>query len=389
MTDLSGWTPRRRPERRVHEGRYVRLEPLDPARHGDALFEAGSGPDAEDLWRYLFEPPFPDRASFQGWLDKASATEDPLFFAVVDPATGRAEGRLSFMRIDTNHGVIETGSILFGPRIARSRAATEAIYLQARHAFDDLGYRRFEWKCDDRNAPSKRAALRFGFAYEGLFRQHMVVKGENRDTAWFAMTDREWPARRRAFERWLDPANFDADGRQRVSLSTLNVASLSAGGAQPGEGGWTVGPELRLRRAGPADLEALLDLQRAAYAENRAILGVEPLPLLSDYEAVLGAYEVWLAEEAGALQGALILEPRDDLLVWSVATAPAFQRQGLGTRLLAAAEGRARQLGLSTLRLYTGEKLTHRVRWYRRHGYGIERVEERDDRRVVHLVKTI
>lgn len=221
MTDLAGWTPRRPPERRPHVGRYVALEPLDPERHGDSLYEAGSGPEAERLFRYLFESPFETREAFDAWIRRAAASEDPLAFAVVDRETGRAEGRLTFMRIDTGHGVIETGSILFGPRLAGTRGATESIYLQARHAFDDLGYRRFEWKCNSLNEPSKRAAIRFGFAYEGLFRQHMVVKGENRDTAWFAMLDRDWPARRAAFEAWLDPANFDGAGRQRRRLGEL------------------------------------------------------------------------------------------------------------------------------------------------------------------------
>lgn len=377
MTDLAGWGPRPRPERRVLEGRDVRLEPLDPARHGDDLFEAGSGPEADALWRYLFEAPFPDRASFQGWLDKAASTDDPLFFAAVDPKTGGAEGRLSFMRIDPSHGVIETGSILFGPRMARTRAATEAIYLQARHAFEDLGYRRFEWKCDNRNEPSKRAALRFGFTFEGVFRQHMVVKGENRDTAWYAMLDHEWPARKAAFERWLDPANFCA-GRQRLRLSAL-MAETIVGDGSP----------LPLRRASSADVAALTDLQRAAYAPNRATLGGEPIPLLLDYRSVLARYEVWLAGSQD-LEGALILDPQPDhLLVWSLATAPAGQGKGLGKTLLAAAEARARQLGLTTIRLYTGEKLTRQVRWYHRHGYAIERIEERDDRRLVHMTKTV
>jgi RimJ/RimL family protein N-acetyltransferase/GNAT superfamily N-acetyltransferase len=378
MTDLAQWTPRPRPERRVHEGRYLRLEPLDAARHRDDLFAAGSGEGAEALWRYLPDR-LTERTAFQPWLDKAAASEDPLFFAAVDKETGRAEGRLSLMRIDPANGVIETGHLLFGPRLSRTRGATEAVYLLARHVFDDLGYRRFEWKCNDLNEPSKRAASRFGFASEGVFRQHMVVKGENRDTAWYSILDGEWPARRRAFERWLDPSNFDDAGRQRLSLSALNDDTFETGDAG-----------LRLRRAAPEDLGRLAELQRAAYAANRAILGVEPLPLLFDYGTVLGAYETWVSEADGALAGALILDPRPDhLLVWSVATAPAAQRQGLGKRLLAAAEARARSLGLSTLRLYTGEKLTGNVRWYHRHGYAIERVEEMDDRRLVHMVKTI
>ena len=377
MTGLSHWTPRPRPERRAHEGRYLRLEPLD-ARHRDELFAAGSGEGAEALWRYLPND-LTDRAAFDPWLDGAATSEDPLFFAAVDRETGRAEGRLSLMRIDPGNGVIETGHLLFGPRLSRTRGATEAIYLLARHVFDDLGYRRFEWKCNDLNEPSKRAALRFGFAFEGVFRQHMVVKGENRDTAWYSILDGEWPARRRAFERWLDPENFDEAGRQRLSLAALNAAAFETGD-----------PTLGLRLAGPADLAALGELQRAAYAPNRAVLGVEPLPLLFDYATLPAHYEAWIADGEGGPAGALILDPRPDhLLVWSLATAPAAQRQGLGARLLAAAEARARSFGLKTLSLYTGEKLTQNVRWYHRHGYAIERVEELDDRRLVHMVKHI
>jgi RimJ/RimL family protein N-acetyltransferase/ribosomal protein S18 acetylase RimI-like enzyme len=376
VTDLASWTPRPRPERQAHEGRYVRLEPLDPARHGDELFEAG--PTDAALLRYLPERPFPDRASFQPWLDKAAASEDPLFFAAVDKASGRAEGRLSLMRMDPAHGVIETGHLLFGPRLGQTRAATEAIYLLAHHVFDDLGYRRFEWKCNDANEPSKRAAIRFGFTFEGVFRQHMVVKGENRDTAWYSMLDSEWPSRRRTFERWLEPANFDERGRQRLSLSALNAERID--GADDGL--------LRLARA--ADLAAIGELQRAAYAQNRAILGVEPQPLQFDYDTLLGRYEAWMADSEDGLAGALILDPHPDhLLIWSIATAPTAQKQGLGRRLLLAAEARARSLGLGMIRLYTGEKLTDNVRWYRRHGYVIERVEQWDDRRVVFMDKRI
>jgi len=218
---LTDWIPRPRPHRTNLDGDYIRLEPLDPARHGDELFEAGSGPDRDMLWRYLADRPFPDRSSFEPWLARAAASEDPLFFAAVDRDTGRAEGRLALMRIDPGNGVVEVGHILFGPRLARSRGATEAIFLLARWVFDGLGYRRFEWKCDNRNEPSKRAAVRFGFSYEGLFRQHMVVKGENRDTAWFAMTDRDWPSRKAAYEQWLLPSNFDTTGRQVKALSGL------------------------------------------------------------------------------------------------------------------------------------------------------------------------
>lgn len=221
--DLSGWTPRPRPTRAPMEGRLVRLEPLDPARHGDALFEASAAPGAEDRFRWLPETPPENRAAFQPWLDRASASEDPLFFAVIDRASGRAVGRQTLMRIDPANGVIEIGNICWGPAMARTPLATEAFFLFARHVFDDLGYRRYEWKCNDRNEPSKRAAGRFGFAFEGVFRQHMIVKGANRDTSWFSIIDKEWPVLRTAFEAWLDPANFDGSGQQKRRLEEIRA----------------------------------------------------------------------------------------------------------------------------------------------------------------------
>lgn len=230
MTDaldgpLTHWHAPRPPERQVLAGRRVRLEPLDPARHGRDLFDAAQGSSADpNLWRYLFDGPFAGYETFLTWLEGDAATADPLFFAIVDQATGHAVGMASYMRITPAHGVIEIGYIWFGPTLQRTPGATEAIYLLARHAFDDLGYRRLEWKCDAQNARSRRAAVRFGFQPEGVFRQHMVVKGRNRDTAWFAMTDGDWPRARAAFERWLDPANFDEQGHQRQTLEEMRAA---------------------------------------------------------------------------------------------------------------------------------------------------------------------
>jgi len=220
MPPLIDWQPRPRPARVTLEGQFCRLEPLDPARHGDQLFAASMAPGAEDRLRFLFESP-QDRAAFEGWLARAAASDDPLFFAVIDRSSQRCEGRQAFLRITPEHGVIEIGSILWGPAIARTRVATESLFLSAQYAFDELAYRRFEWKCNARNEPSVRAARRFGFTYEGTFRQHMVVKGQSRDTAWFAITDGEWPAIRRAFERWLAPDNFDQHGRQHARLEDL------------------------------------------------------------------------------------------------------------------------------------------------------------------------
>lgn len=217
--DLSHWKGVPRPDRIALDGRYARLEPFDPARHGPDLLASAQQPGGDERFRYLFEEPPADPAAFEPWLKTASASADPLFFAVIDKRTGRAEGRQSLMRIDPMHGVIEVGHILWGPMIARTRVTTEALYLFAHYVFDALGYRRFEWKCHDLNEPSKRAAPRFGFTFEGVFRQHMVAKGRNRDTAWFAMTDGDWPRLKAGYEAWLRPENFDADGQQKAKLA--------------------------------------------------------------------------------------------------------------------------------------------------------------------------
>ena len=210
---------RARPAREVLTGPRVRLEPVDPARHAADLHEASLGDPR--LWDHLPYGPFADVAALREHLARQAASEDPLFFAVVDAATGRAVGIVSYLRIEPAHGCIEIGHIWFGAPLQRTPAATETIYLLARHAFDDLGNRRFEWKCDAANVRSRRAAERFGFTFEGVFRQHQIVKGRNRDTAWYAMLDGEWPAIRAAFEAWLAPENFDASGAQRRSLEAL------------------------------------------------------------------------------------------------------------------------------------------------------------------------
>jgi RimJ/RimL family protein N-acetyltransferase len=212
--NLSSWSGAPKPQRIVLDGIYARLEPLDPARHARDLFHVAQEEGAEERHRYLLDAVPSDEASFVRWAEGAAASDDTLIFAVIDKATGRAEGRQALMRIDPKHGVIEIGSILWGPAIARTRVTTEAFYLAATYIFDTLGYRRFEWKCDNRNVPSKKAATRFGFTFEGVFRNHMVIRGENRDTVWFSITRPEWPRLSAAFIAWLDPSNFDAAGRQ-------------------------------------------------------------------------------------------------------------------------------------------------------------------------------
>ena len=211
--------PARPPERAPLDGKSVRLEPLDPDRHGDDLFSSAS--DADDSWYYLPYGPFASRDDFMRWLRAHAATPDPLAFAIIDRESGKARGIATFMSIVPDHGVIEIGHIWLSPHLQRTRQATEAIYVMSRHAFDVLGNRRLEWKCDAANAASRRAAERFGFVFEGVFRQHRIVKGRNRDTAWYSITDREWPSRRAAFEAWLEPSNFDEQGRQRRSLARI------------------------------------------------------------------------------------------------------------------------------------------------------------------------
>jgi len=200
-------------------GRTVTLEPLDAERHAAGLWQAVQGHD--DLWTWLFDGPFATEAALRQSLEEKQAGKSAVFLAIIPNETAKAAGYASFMRIEPAHGVVEVGNILLSPILQRTTAATEAMYLMARHIFDDLAYRRYEWKCNAQNQPSRRAAQRLGFTYEGIFRQHLVVKDRNRDTAWFSMLDHEWPARKQAFESWLSPANFDESGNQRQPLGQL------------------------------------------------------------------------------------------------------------------------------------------------------------------------
>ncbi|MCF6327773.1 MAG: GNAT family N-acetyltransferase [Devosiaceae bacterium] len=203
----------------VLKGEFCRLEPLRPI-HAKDLFEAINGQNIQKYHQYLFETPPDNEAQLARWIEAVSADPDMIYFAVINKATKKCGGRQALMRIEPNHASIEIGSILWGHGVARTAIATESFYLSAKHVFDDLGYRRFEWKCNNLNTPSKRAAIRFGFTFEGVFRQHMIIKGANRDTAWFSIIDKDWPAIRDQLERWLDPDNFDAAGLEKTPLST-------------------------------------------------------------------------------------------------------------------------------------------------------------------------
>jgi RimJ/RimL family protein N-acetyltransferase len=218
--------PPPRPERAPLSGRYVVLAPVDPDRDAECLYAVSHPPDGDpSIWDYLFDGPYEDSQAMRAALERSATSEDPLFYTVLRRPEDDPQGIVSYLRITPDHGVIEIGNIWFGTPLQRTTAASEAIYLLARHAFDELGYRRLEWKCNALNRGSRRAAERFGFVFEGVFAQHMVVKGRNRDTAWYAITDRRWPALRDGFEAWLSPENLTPDGRQRRSLTELREAA--------------------------------------------------------------------------------------------------------------------------------------------------------------------
>lgn len=220
---LPDWRPPPRPLQQSLVGRFCTVEPLVVARHARDLYAANSLDQEQRMWTYLFSGPYASFDEYERWLAERAPGTDPLFQAFVSNATGRAVGLGAFMRIDPAAGSIEVGHIAMSPLLQRSPAATEAMYLMMRHAFE-LGYRRYEWKCDSLNEKSRRAAERLGFTYEGLFRQAIVYKGRSRDTAWYSIIDQEWPRVRDAFERWLAPANFDATGQQRQSLAGIRAA---------------------------------------------------------------------------------------------------------------------------------------------------------------------
>ncbi len=374
MTALLDWTPPPFPPAKVLEGRYCRLEPIDPGRHLDDIWSAMQGHD--HLWEWMPAEPPQTKEAYRALLEMMAAKAGIVPFAIIDSADGRAKGHLWLMEIRPEQGVFEVGYITYSPSLQRTRAATEAIFLCGEYGFS-LGYRRFEWKCNNLNEPSRRAALRFGFQYEGLFRQHMVVKGRNRDTAWFSILDGEWPVRAQGFRRWLAPENFDGSGRQTLSLTVFNQPLGLAG-------------TVHLRRAAMTDIPAILALKNAAYTPNESIIGAPSLPRIADYRQVVAEHEVWLAGDGAGLDAALVLEIEDGrFAVWSVAVAPRAAGRKLGAALMRFAEERAAALNHDAVHLYTNALLTERVGWYERLGYRLTHHEDRAERRLVHMRKTL
>lgn len=217
---VAGWSPRQPPPARVIAGRWCRIEPLDADLHATDLFDANERDETGRMWTYLPYGPFADLVSYRDWVGGVAHRDDPLFFAIIT-GDDHSVGVAALQRVDKEMGSIEVGHVAFSPALQGTTATTEAIAMLASLVFDELGYRRFEWKCDALNARSRRAARRFGFVYEGTFRQAVIVKGRNRDTAWFSIIDTEWAHVKAAYERWLSPDNFRDDGSQRVALSVL------------------------------------------------------------------------------------------------------------------------------------------------------------------------
>lgn len=367
-------TPAPRPTHVILEGRYCRLRPLDPDRDTDGLYALSHGPEAAWQWAYLFSGPYADKTDFAAHVAKiAAGTADPVYWAIADK-DDRAIGWLSLMRIDTTHRVIEVGSILYTPALQRTPAATEAQFLMMRHVFETLDYRRYEWKCNDLNAPSKKAAVRFGFTFEGLFRQHMIAKGANRDTAWYSMLDGEWPQRRLAFTRWLSPDNFDADGRQKVSLAVMNETRAEEGG-------------LALRRATLRDVPAIAALKEAAYVPNEVLTGSVSFPRMVDYAEAIATQEIWVAEEDGGLAACAVIEMAEEPVIVSLAVDPRHHGRRYGDAILRFSERRLRELGAPYVTLYTNFKLTQRIEWYARRGFVRTSVKEMEDRKVQYMRK--
>ncbi len=343
---LPDWSAPTAPARREHAGRWCDLEPLDPARHARELFDALAEDREGRCWTYLAYGPFETLDAYSAWLAQAAAGEDPLFFVLRDKDSGRASGVASYLNVHPALGSVEVGHLCFAPALQRTRAATEGMFLMMAHAFD-LGYRRYEWKCDALNAASRRAAERYGFSFEGVFRQALVYKGRNRDTAWYSVVDTEWPRLAERFERWLAPQNFDADGRQRCALGALEAPPAG----------------LAFRLAQRADLEAIV-----------ALLADDPLgrgredpgpPLPDEYVQAWaelsagGTSEVCVATDAGRVVGTLQLTYTPGLsrrgarraCLEAVRVGAEQRGRGVGKAFIGWARERARDRGCRLLQL--------------------------------------
>lgn len=371
---LSNWTPRPRPHSAPMQGRYVDVIGWNREAHGPKLWQAFGGVATNELLFHFGWPQMKHWEDLAEILDGYNQSGDFVTCIFCDKTSGDPLGMASYMSIVQENGVIETGSIAHGAALAKTPAATEGHYLMARRVFEELGYRRYEWKLNNPNVASHRAARRFGFTFEGVFRQHQVKPYGNRDTAWYSMLDCEWPQKKVGFEAWLADSNFDANGNQRTSLSSLNSKTLEIG-------------EHALHRCSFNELGSIIAFQRNAYERVIPELGAEPIPMGWDYEAMMSQCEFWRLGQPDAPDALLILRLRaDDVYLESLAVADHVSSQSIGKALMNAAEQRCITLNRPNLRLLTNER-NPAAAWYERLGFEIEEREDRPGRVVLHFVK--
>jgi RimJ/RimL family protein N-acetyltransferase/GNAT superfamily N-acetyltransferase len=352
-------------------GRYGRVEPLEP-RHAADLWHASR--DDAALWTYMGYGQFADAERFTSWIAERTTLPDPYSYAVID-AAGRAVGIVTLMEIRPAMGVIEVGHIVYMRSMQQTPLATEVQYLLANYVFETLGYRRYEWKCNALNYPSRRAAERFGFTFEGIFRAHMIIKGRNRDTAWFSMLDDEWPQRKVSFEHWLAPDNFDAEGRQRTSLSVMNQLHAVEG-------------SIHLRRASPAEQAEIAAFTVDAFSNFDELTRRQSKIVASNIGVLLRDNEVWVVDGEQGFEAVVGLVIGKDVELMVTGVAPGAQARGLGEALLSFAENRTRALRLPVLRILVNKNLTRQADWYARKGFKrLDVVDTREE--LIHMAKTL
>ena len=362
--------PAKRPERKTLEGRFVNVVPLDAELHSEVLYKGSHGANADQLWRYMSDGPFADFDAFDSALKQKQASQDPAFFTIIDKASASPVGHAAYLRIEPRHRCIEVGSILYTPSLQQTSGGTEAMYLMADYVFEELGYRRYEWKCNAQNTRSRRAALRLGFTYEGTFRQHMIVKSCNRDTAWFSMLDSEWPARKANFLRWLAPSNFDREGKQKLSLFDLNAVEgipMPRGSECKNDSI----PQIRIRKAAIDDLPELLRQRRAMYRDS-GYTEESSLDAMSNTSEpyirermLTGEFCAWIAESESQEPigcGAVLvtLQPSHPLdpqcrraVILNVYTYPQWRRRGAARQVMNRMIQWCREQGFRSVTLHT------------------------------------
>lgn len=374
MIDLQHWQPRPWPQVTAMRGNHVTVARWDAAQHSQQLWQALGGIGTNQLLFHFGWPQMDTADDLAAALQQRNDDNSFVTCVFEHKTTGHALGMASYMRIDQANGVIEVGAVAHGAALTRTRAATEAHYLMARAAFETWGYRRYEWKLNSTNQPSHAAARRFGFTYEGTFRQAEVKPYGNRDTAWYSMLDREWPHNKMAFDSWLQPANFDAGGKQLTSLSALTMRQLACAGTT-------------LHRADASHADTATAFQAAAYQRTRDAIGTTPIPTEWNYKQMLSECEAWYSQDDQGWTSLLIVRPCDDhMILESIATRPGVT--GLASPLMEIVFQRARAYRCNNVQLMTNSK-NSAVGWYDALGFVITSSQQQAERTILHMRKTI